>query len=56
VVWCVGRIVYARGYFADPRRRDLGFTIGAVATVALFAAPLVAAAMALAHAATAPTP
>lgn len=28
LVWCIGRIVYARAYYADPDQRSLGFAIG----------------------------
>lgn len=39
VVWMIGRIVYALGYAADPKRRELGFIIQALATgVLLFGA------------------
>ena len=35
----IGRIVYALGYAADPKRRELGFIIQALATgVLLFGA------------------
>ena len=37
--WMIGRIVYALGYAADPKRRELGFIIQALATgVLLFGA------------------
>ena len=35
VVWILGRIVYALGYAADPKKRELGFIIQALATFAL---------------------
>jgi uncharacterized MAPEG superfamily protein len=35
VVWVVGRLVYERGYVADPAKRGLGFGISAVATLIL---------------------
>lgn len=35
VVWIVGRIVYQRGYVADPGKRELGFLIQAIACAAL---------------------
>ena len=39
VVWMIGRIVYALGYAADPKKRELGFIIQALATgVLLFGA------------------
>ena len=35
LVWVVGRILYMRGYLADPAKRSLGFNIGAAAVIAL---------------------
>lgn len=35
LVWVVGRIVYQRGYVADPAKRELGFFIQAIAAAVL---------------------
>ena len=35
VIWSVGRIVYARGYYADPAKRGPGFMISLLATLVL---------------------
>lgn len=31
LLWCVGRILYALGYYRDPARRESGFIIGMLA-------------------------
>ena len=35
VVWIVGRVIYAQAYARDPATRSTGFTIQALATLAL---------------------
>jgi len=35
LVWIVGRILYQRGYVADPGKRELGFLIQAIAAAVL---------------------
>jgi uncharacterized membrane protein YecN with MAPEG domain len=37
VIWILGRIVYALGYVAEPRRREIGFMIQALACIAMIA-------------------
>jgi len=37
LVWCIGRILYALGYYRDPARREAGFIIGMLACGALVA-------------------
>ncbi|HEY8024971.1 MAG TPA: MAPEG family protein [Burkholderiaceae bacterium] len=36
-VWIVGRIIYALGYYQDPKKRSAGFGISSFATLALMA-------------------
>lgn len=35
LVWIIGRIVYMKAYMADPAKRSVGFTISALASIAL---------------------
>jgi glutathione S-transferase len=37
LVWCVGRVLYALGYYRDPSKREAGFIIGMLACAALVA-------------------
>jgi glutathione S-transferase len=41
LVWVVGRVLYMRGYLADPAKRSLGFNIGAGAVVGLLVLSIV---------------
>jgi len=45
LVWVIGRIVYARGYYAEAARREAGFIVSAVPVVAMFVAVIAALAM-----------
>lgn len=36
-LWCVGRILYALGYYRDPSKREAGFITGMVASALLIA-------------------
>ncbi len=47
LVFVIGRLLYFRGYIADPKKRSLGFGIGGLATMFLMAAALVSAIMSL---------
>ena len=42
LVWCIGRVIYARAYYREAKQRDIGFTIGAVPVVAMLIADLAA--------------
>ena len=35
VVWCVGRVLYALGYYQAPSKREAGFVIGMLASLFL---------------------
>lgn len=35
LVWCLGRVVYAAGYMADPKKREVGFALTILPTLAL---------------------
>jgi glutathione S-transferase len=35
LAWCLGRILYALGYYRDPSKREAGFIIGMLACAAL---------------------
>jgi uncharacterized membrane protein YecN with MAPEG domain len=35
VVWIIGRVLYSRGYMADPAKRETGFLIQSVASAIL---------------------
>jgi glutathione S-transferase len=35
VVWIVGRVIYQLGYVADPKKREVGFFIQAIACAVL---------------------
>jgi glutathione S-transferase len=41
LLWCVGRILYALGYYRDPARREAGFVIGMFACGALVVASVI---------------
>jgi glutathione S-transferase len=41
LLWCLGRIVYALGYYRDPSKREAGFVIGMLACGALVAGSVV---------------
>ena len=49
LIWIVGRILYQRGYMADPSKRSTGFLIQGVATIVLLLGALVGAGITLAH-------
>ena len=41
LLWCLGRVLYALGYYRDPAKRELGFILGLGACAALVAASVV---------------
>lgn len=38
LAWCVGRILYALGYYRDPAKREFGFILGMLACAMLIGA------------------
>jgi len=50
LLYPIGRVLYARGYYAEALKRSTGFTIGLAATAVLWAGALVALAMQLVNA------
>ena len=42
-VWIVGRVIYLRGYVADPEKRTAGFAIGALTSLVLLIGALIGA-------------
>lgn len=42
-VWIVGRVLYLRGYVADPEKRGAGFALGALASLILLIGALIGA-------------
>jgi glutathione S-transferase len=38
LLWCLGRILYAVGYYRDPAKREAGFILGMLACAALIGA------------------
>ncbi|MDP1628792.1 MAPEG family protein [Parvibaculum sp.] len=45
VIYPIGRVVYARGYYAAALKRSTGFTIGLLSTLVLWLGALIALAM-----------
>jgi glutathione S-transferase len=41
LAWCLGRILYALGYYRDPAKREAGFIIGMLACAALIVGSVV---------------
>ena len=37
LLWCLGRVLYALGYYRDPAKREAGFIVGMLACGALVA-------------------
>jgi glutathione S-transferase len=47
LIWSVGRLLYARSYYADPAKRSLGFLLTFLPTIILIVAAAYGAVMAL---------
>lgn len=41
LLWCVGRVAYALGYYRDPAKREIGFITGMVASALLILGTIV---------------
>jgi glutathione S-transferase len=41
LLWCLGRILYALGYYRDPAKREAGFIIGMLACGGLVAGSMI---------------
>jgi glutathione S-transferase len=48
LIWSVGRIVYARAYYADPTKRSLGFLLTQLPAIVLLVATIMGAVRGLA--------
>ena len=42
LVWCLGRVLYARGYFKEAGRREIGYYVTVVPVLAMMVAVVVA--------------
>ena len=43
LLWCLGRIVYARAYYADPKKRSAGFGLTILPVLAMAIAAVISA-------------
>lgn len=41
LLWCVGRVLYALGYYKDPAKREAGFVTGMIASALLIVGTVV---------------
>lgn len=41
LLWCVGRVLYALGYYRDPARRETGFVLNMIASALLIGGTVV---------------
>jgi hypothetical protein len=47
LIWCLGRLIYARGYFRHPEQREIGYYVTVVPVIAMMIAVVVAVAIRL---------
>ena len=40
VVWAIGRLLYARGYYIAAEKREIGFVLSVISTIAMLVATL----------------